>query len=379
MNKCLKKFFYNNCNELISVAILATGIYIARLVARDELWAMHDIQYCALDEDISLEEIYGKLQDLLEKYNHQKLPLFISLPNKIIETYVHTFPNMSEEELIKAVHWRAKENVDIKNKYYAYERNENEVKIYFIEKTIVERLTDICQKVNFRLAGVFPLLAVEIIRDEEDRFIICLHKRKVNYTLSNDDKVIPDYAAALMQNVIKCNTEFELLPQNEKMSIFNWQNISIAVVAVNLIIAIVLFLFFYYSILQGKDDLAQQKQQLQKMETASKEKLLLEQADKNIKQRKEILLKMKPEKMQAYALLTNIGSVSIDAVWLTTLTMDEKNNITIEGNSLDYDALEEYMAALKKYYFPDLVLAADENNKEDSTIKFTLKIQGKSE
>lgn len=140
-----------------------------------------------------------------------------------------------------------------------------------------------------------------------------------------------------------------------------------------------LFLFFYYSILQGKDDLAQQKQQLQKMETASKEKLLLEQADKNIKQRKEILLKMKPEKMQAYALLTNIGSVSIDAVWLTTLTMDEKNNITIEGNSLDYDALEEYMAALKKYYFPDLVLAADENNKEDSTIKFTLKIQGKSE
>lgn len=90
-------------------------------------------------------------------------------------------------------------------------------------------------------------------------------------------------------------------------------------------------------------------------------------------------MKMKPEKMQAYALLTNIGSVSIDAVWLTTLTMDEKNNITIEGNSLDYDALEEYMAALKKYYFPDLVLAADENNKEDSTIKFTLKIQGKSE
>lgn len=86
-----------------------------------------------------------------------------------------------------------------------------------------------------------------------------------------------------MQNVIKCNTEFELLPQNEKMSIFNWQNISIAVVAVNLIIAIVLFLFFYYSILQGKDDLAQQKQQLQKMETASKEKLLLEQADSSEK------------------------------------------------------------------------------------------------
>ena len=165
-------------------------------------------------------------------------------------------------------------------------------------------------------------------------------------------------------------------------SAWNWKSLSLTVTAV---ISIGLFGCFFadYGQLSGEQEaLRAQKSQLALLSHARKEKCLLEKAEAQIREKNQQLVRLSEESYPWRSILVHLGSMTVDGVWLSEITVPKSNELEIHGKAVQYEALAEFLQKFEgdKEFFPSVPILKSsqaENSEADSTtvsFQLTLKL-----
>lgn len=373
-----KKIFYNNYTDVVSLAVLGNNVYMANLKLTGDLWHIKNIEHHSI-EDFLAADSYDILRNAVLKIGCKDLPVYIGLSAEWFDTFPCDFPAIAVKELEKAVYWEVRGNSAIsKTCYYSYDYKifpeANHVEIYTVEKDFIKKLCQTSIAAQLCPAGIFPQQDNQHGQAGDDMFWFSWHEQKIICRVSIEGQDVPPYVVALVQNILLRNGQLNLLPENEKPPILNWRHIMPLCMGLIMLPCIIFILFSHFTVLEAREELAQQKVAINNMQAVIDEKNLVEEQQADIQHRKDVLLALNPKRMSAHAVLSNLGSVYIDSVWLDAVKTDENNDIIITGTSLSYETLEEYTEALKKYYFPNIYLLSGENEKDAEYIKFNLKI-----
>ncbi|MDQ0204183.1 hypothetical protein [Pectinatus haikarae] len=379
-NKKIEKLLYSNHINVVSLAIMEDDIYLANIKLEDNLWKIKNIEHYISVNFSEFDQLSDILKNAVLKIGCRDLPVYMCISADKFNLYKNIFPPMSYKELKKAIYWEIRGNAAIDDTQcvsfdYEYTEDSVNIKIYTAEKAFIMTLYAICTAAYLCPCGVFPLQD-EVLANKEESEIFQLgwHKGAISFHLPTDESILPPYIKSLAQNILLKDSKLDLLPEKQKPARLNWRIISVFMCAAAFIFTAAIASFFHFVIAAAHEEEIGLESQLHNMKNIVEQKNMFENYQMDIQKRKNILLGLHPINMSGYALLSNMGSVYIDGVWLNAVKTDETDNIIITGTSLSYEALEEYIEALKQYYFPDTSMLSEKEEKETGAVIFVLKI-----
>ncbi|WP_196599380.1 PilN domain-containing protein [Pectinatus frisingensis] len=381
-NQTFKTLLYTQHADIITLTIENDNVYLAQLSLSENIWTIKNIEHCITNSPLNSDDFIDQLKNKTTKFPNNKLPLYITLPSYDITVYNSIFPIMPVNELTKAVYWDIQGNpsIDIDQQYAVYRQTPAEnswsVDIYTINKAIISTWQSIATRLNLKLTGIFPCQENQCFFPAADEFSLSINNQSVIFNLpSGHNNALPEYLTSLAQNAILKDTQLNFLPDKLRPSTLNWSILFPVTACLAVISALSLLVLLHLNIADAQHQSKQQIIQLQNMANLSEQKKSLELYQQNIVQRKSILLTLKPQHMSCYSLLSNLGSVTPDFVWLDSITTDETGDILLNGSSYDYPSLQNYIIALQEHYFPTIDLVSVSNHDTDDTVlTFTLKI-----
>lgn len=371
-----KNFFWHNYQDIVSLAILGNDIYAVRLNFLN-VWGIKNIEHITIDENYTEAQLISAVKNMLEHISVIKRPLFLCLETEHIRSYKTSFPAMSGQELKQAVYWEIRGNPAAKDKYCSYicQNQTSDTEIVLGEKPFIDSLIAACQKIGFQIVGIFPISQIKINKTDENLFTLSLDDSKISCKVDTDTE-FPSYLSALVQNILLKDSTLNLLPEKKKPPYLNWFHIDLTLIAFAAAFLIFSLAIFYSEQSDIQAELIEQQQNLTKLHPVEQQKIHFEQYEDDAKKRKNILLKIKTQNISAYALLSNLGSIYPEALWLDSVKTDENGDILLIGRSPDYYMLDEYIGELKED-FPEIALLTGENKTNNEEINFTLKIPHK--
>ena len=379
--KDLKTFFYKQHTDFVSLTLIDNTIYLAHLVYKNS-WSVKNIEQYIIDNDDIRNLSVNALKHIILKSGCKSLPIYICLQEDTFLAYQINFPKMTDDELEKAVYWDISGNSAIdsskQNTSFCWKQSEDGcvVNIYAADRVKIMFWYDICVQLGLELAGIFPIQEGQAIIYPDNKLSLSLFKEEAFFDLSlNYDEPLPKYIAALTQTVLLRNSRLNLLPDKLKPAALNWKKLACVLSLMFIVPAVSLLLFFSICITDAKEEINAQAVQLRNTKNLLEQKQRIEAYQSNMQSEISILLSLNPQRMSYYSILSNLGSVSINSVWLESVNTNEDGSIIVTGGSLDYNSIQEYITALKKYYFPKTVLlSANNDNDNTAYVKFVLKI-----
>ncbi len=381
MNKRdFKTFFYKQHTDFVSLTLIDNTIYLAHLIYQNS-WSVKNIEQCIINNGDIRNLSINTLKHVILKAGCKDMPIYICLQENTFLAYQINFPKMTAEELKKAVYWDISGNQSIdnskQNTSFCWEESEDGcvVNIYAADKAKIMFWHDVCVQLDLELAGIFPIQEVQAIIYPDNKFLLSLFSEEAVFDLSlNDDAQLPEYIAALTQVVLLKNSQLNLLPDKLKPAALNWKKLACVLSFMFIVPVAALLLLLRIGIADAKEEINSQTAQLQNMKNLLEQKQRIEAYQSNIQSEISVLLSLNPQRMSYYSMLSNLGSVSINSVWLESVNTNEDGSVLVIGGSLDYNSIQEYITALKKYYFPKTVLLSANKEDNEAYVKFVLKI-----
>jgi len=162
---------------------------------------------------------------------------------------------------------------------------------------------------------------------------------------------------------------------------WNWKALSLTVITAAFIGLFGCFLIDQVQLHIAQEALSEQKAQLNLLASVQKEKSELEASVSDIKRKNEQLVRLSGESIPWRSIFVHLGTMTVDGVWLSDISMPKPNTLEIHGKAIHYDALAEFLQKFEtdRDFFPTcpVLKSSDLENSgsHPSTVSFQLELE----
>lgn len=381
---------------VMGVFIKNNVAYVVRMENQEGQWTLYEnvmvpIPVMGMDEDFPPVELaVEKIVTMMQVMGWSAAPIAMCLSEEEVFTDILHLPVMPESEMWEAVHWELDGQRDFDEteflSVYESEPEDEGQWAAAVPKTTVDAWSREWKKNGMELEAVTVLpsfLKTSCVMENEGLRIgdVCFPFLHEPYDVFYDDGGWEALYAAKTLCFSEPSPINFLTAGKPAASDWDWKSLSLTVTAV---ISIGLFGCFLadYGHLSGEQEaLAAQKSQLALLSHAQKEKRLLETAEARIKEKNQQLVRLSEENYPWRSILVHLGTMTVDGVWLSEITMTKSNVLEIHGKAIQYEALAEFMQKFEgdKDFFPSApVLKSSQTEPggaDSSTVSFQLTLK----
>ena len=393
----LLRFWKKQNKFVMGVFIRNTVAYVVRLENRDGQWELYEnvmVPIPAVDtgEDFPPAELaVEKIVTMMQVMGWPAAPIAMCLAEDEVFTDTLHIPVMPDSEMCEAVHWELDGQRDFDDPEFLSVFRSSSGDEGQWAAAVPKTLVDIWRKawkengMELESLTVMPAFVKTSCALENEGLRVgdvCFPFAHEPYDVFYDDGGWEALHAAKTLCYPEASYMNFLTAGKPISSAWNWKSLSLTVTAV---ISIGLFGCFFadYGQLSGEQEaLAAQKSQLAFLSHAQKEKSLLENAEAQIRKKNQQLVRLSEESYPWRSILIHLGTMTVDGVGLSEITVPKPNELEIHGKAIQYEALAEFLQKFEgdREFFPSTPILkssqveAGEANSPTIAFQLTLKL-----
>jgi Tfp pilus assembly protein PilN len=340
------------------------------------------------------------LQKTIDVEGLAKCAVVVAFSAKNIFSCLADFPVLEGAALCEAIKWDVEKYIPFLEGEYHYdfqiiEKKEMKitVRIAAMDKVLLDTVAAVFQVNSMPLLGILEADALqgEFIEATELGFVWQSHAA-VEQTiaissaldsqsiLSQPDKILPAVETIFYKNIDR--EQINLLPFAQRADEFVLYRLFAGV----LILLICCFSSWYaytcVKIYNVEQQLAKNDAALQLLDESVSRRVKLAETKQEIDDKNSILINLSNQKISWYAMMVHLGNLVVDDVWLTEVYLSDKNELSLQGKSLDYQALASFVKKFEKdTLFSEAALINSKNmhdeafNKDITVFEITAKFK----
>jgi Tfp pilus assembly protein PilN len=354
-----------------------------------------EIEYSNLKENgVDHEQWAEQIQKVCMTEGLQKKNVVLCLPKNQIFSYKKEFPMMKPTELKEAVKWDIEEVVPFAEGSYSYSYSAQVngtadivTMIGAIEKSILKTRMLPLAKIDLHILGIIretDTLEWEIIEDfiniNTDDW-----QEKINRTALIEKEKMEEKGAVLAI-VAACyplhkESTINLLPMEKQAAIIIWNKIA-GIIGIVVCLAMVIgYIQGYWQLYDLEEKIQQNKAQSALLQDSMKQRDVLVNQIKRVEKKNQILAELSQQSISWRGIMVHLGNIIVDNVWLTDMSLNEKNEIILKGKALNYLFLSEFLRKIEQDadFFQTMELLQAESAFDEGVqveiIRFSLKVK----
>ena len=399
-----KKIFAKKYEVVLGIVIGEHTIQIVKLDCRGKiplLLRSIEIEIPQIYEEDSLALLYkALLQKTIDVEGLAKCAVVVGFSAKNIFSCLADFPVLEKTALCEAIKWDVEKYIPFLEGEYHYdfqiiEKKEMKitVRIAAMDKVLLDTVALVFQVNSMPLLGIVEADALqgEFIEATELGFIWQAHAAVEQIIaispaldsqsiISQSDKILPAVETIFHKNIER--QQINLLPFAQRADEF----VLYRLFAGALILLICCFSSWYaytcVKIYNMEQQLAKNDAALQLLDESVSRRVKLAETKQEIDNKNSILINLSNQKISWYAMMVHLGNLVVDDVWLTEAHLSDKNELSLQGKSLDYQALASFVKKFEKdTLFSEAALINSKNihdeafNKDITVFEITAKFK----
>lgn len=378
---------------VVGVFCRSNVAYVVRLENKDGQWELYEnvmvpMPVIGMGEDFPPAELaVEKIVTMMQVMGWSAAPIAMCLEEDDVFTDTLHLPNMPESEMREAVRWELDGQRDFDEpeflSVFQFVTGDEGQWAAAVPKTIVDTWRKAWKENGMELAAltVMPSFVKASCTLENEGLRVgevCFPFVHEPYDIFYDDGGWEALHAAKTLCFPEASHMNFLAEGKPFSSDWNWKSMSLTVTAVISIGLFGCFLADYGQLSGEQEALAAQKSQLALLSHAQKEKRLLEAAEAQIREKNKQLVRLSEESYPWRSILIHLGTMTVDGVWLSEVTMPKSNELEIQGKAIQYEALAEFLQKFEgdKEFFPSAPILksaqAEAGESHSSTVTFQL-------
>jgi Tfp pilus assembly protein PilN len=384
--------------QTLGIFVDNAKIYIAEIEWEKKggiLKHLIEIEYSNLEENgVAHEQWAEQIQKACMTEGLQKKNVVLCLPKNQIFSYKKEFPMMKPTELKEAVKWDIEEVVPFAEGSYSYSYSAQVngtadivTMIGAIEKSILKTRMLPLEEIDIHILGIIretDTLEWEIIEDfiniNTDDW-----QEKINRTaLIEKEKM--EKKGAVLAIVAACyplhkESTINLLPTEKQAATILWNKIA-GIIGIVVCLAMVTgYIQGYWQLYDLEEKIQQNKAQSALLQDSMKQRDVLVNQIKRVDKKNQILAELSQQSISWRGIMVHLGNVIVDNVWLTDMSLNEKNEIILNGKALNYLFLAEFLRKIEQNadFFQTMELLQSESAFDEGVqaeiIRFSLKVK----
>lgn len=385
MLEILPKFLYNRQDQFLGIFATRGICFLTELREHDQQWKITFAEQIPLesrddDEDL-LEELAGQIKMCCMKEHLTCNSLILCMGKEEVFGYEKEFPDMPMQELREAACWEMEANVPFEANSYLQDfhaMGQGKVFLAAVEK---EHIMSVIR--SFENNGLKLLcLTVETGREDVD-----LAEGKI--LAGGMEFMTEERTAAVVWEHGQCLSLFaaawplfavsgiNLLPPQFQPEKLVWKKLSIGLFLAGALFLAAVYGMDAWQLYELERQQSEAAYELSFMHNVIQEKEDSDKAERVIQRKKDILIDLSQKGISWYALMVHLGTITVEDVWLTDLSLSEGNTLDIQGRAVDYNALGEFLQRFEqdKEFFTENPVLRHSSIGKDNLIKFSVQIK----
>lgn len=312
--------------------------------ARTEIWRGQDAPWK------SAEAFAEMLMRLCATYGLSCGKIGVCLPRELFFIYEREFPPMERKELEAAARWDIETNVPYAEGAYwsGFGKLGSGLELAALPAECGRDFVDAMTSAGLGVSGVTMAPLRFSFRREGGRMVWHGATLELSTPVLRE-KWTPDLFAALYAAIrlFHPSVGVEFLPEEEKAErVRLWQTAGIFLVAGTCLLISVLFArnLWLLSAAEERVDALRQEMAMERRSRETMERLATGQAE--IEGAEKTLQKLSAERKSWYAMMSALGTVGVDGVYLTEFDVQEDGSLLCGGRATDHGRLVAYLERL---------------------------------
>jgi len=340
-------------------------------------------------EEASLALLYkALLQKIIDVEGLAKCAVVVAFSAKDIFSCLVDFPVLEGAALREAIKWDVEKYIPFLAGEYYYdfqviEKKETKIAVHIaaVDKVLLNTLAILFKANSMPLLGILEAatLQAEFIEENEIGFVWQVHaavEQTINISPSLDTQSILSQHDRLLPAI---ETAFYKKLDRKQINLLPFEQCADEVVLYRLFVGILILLSCCFSSWYGYTcvKIYNMEQQLAKNDVALKlldesisRRDKLAETKQKIDDKNSILINLSNQKISWYAMMVHLGNLVVDDVWLTEVYLSDKNELSLQGKSLDYQGLASFVKKFEKdTLFSEAALINSKNIRDESFTK----------
>jgi len=365
-----EKIFAKTYESVLGIVIGEHTIQIVKLDCRDKvplLLRSLEIEIPQIQEEDSLALLYKTLlQKTIDVEGLASCAAVVAFSAKDIFSCLADFPVLEGAALREAIKWDVEKYIPFLAGEYYYdfqiiEKKEMKisVRIAAMEKVLLDTIAAAFRVNSMPLLGILEENALhgEFIEATELGFV-WQSRAAVEQTIaissaidrqsiiSQPNKILPAVETIFYKKIDR--NQINLLPSEQRAS----EVVLYRLFAGILILLSCCFVSWYtytcVKIYNMEQQLTKNDAALQLLDESMSRRTKVTEIRQKIDDKNSILVNLSNQKISWYAMMVHLGNLVVDDVWLTEVHISDKNELSLQGKSLDYQDLAAFVKNFEK-------------------------------
>ncbi|MFA6851130.1 MAG: PilN domain-containing protein [Selenomonadaceae bacterium] len=354
-----------------------------------------EIEYSNREEKEMLHERWAeKIQKACMTEGLQKKNVVLCLPKEQIFSYKKEFPVMKSSELKEAIRWDVDEIVPFNEGSYSYSYSARVngavdivTMIEVMEKSALKKLMLSLEEINIHVLGIvkeMDTLAWEIIEESITINIEDWQEKIDNAALIKQEKMAEKgsvLAIAAACYPLHKESTINLLPMEKQQGIIIWNKIAGVIGIISCLVMVIVYMQGYWQLYDLGEKVQQEKTKSALLQDSMKQRDLLINRTKQVEKKNKILAELSQQSISWRGIMVHLGNITVDNVWVTDMSLNEKNEIILKGKALNYLFIAEFLQKIEQDtdFFQAMELIQSESAFDEGVqseiIRFSLKVR----
>jgi len=354
-----------------------------------------EIEYSNWEEKELLHERWvEEIQKTCMTEGLQKKNVVLCLPKEQIFSYKKEFPMMKSSELKEAIRWDVDEIVPFEEGSYSYSYSARVngavdivTMIEVMEKSALKKLMLSFEEINIYILGIIKemdTIAWEIIEESITINIEDWQEKIDNAALIKQEKM--EEKGAVLAIAAACyplhkERTINLLPMEKQQGKIIWNKIAGVIGLIICLVMVIVYMQGYWQLYNLGEKVQQEKTKSALLQDSMKQRDLLVNQTKRVEKKNKILAELSQQSISWRGIMVHLGNITVDNVWLTDMSLNEKNEIILKGKALNYLFIAEFLQKIEQdtdfFQAMELIqteIAFDEGVQSE-IVRFSLKVR----
>jgi Tfp pilus assembly protein PilN len=354
-----------------------------------------EIEYSNWEEKELLHERWvEEIQKTCMTEGLQKKNVVLCLPKEQIFSYKKEFPVMKSSELKEAIRWDVDEIVPFEEGSYSYSYSARVngavdivTMIEVMEKSALKKLMLSFEEINIYILGIIKemdTIAWEIIEESITINIEDWQEKIDNAALIKQEKM--EEKGAVLAIAAACyplhkERTINLLPMEKQQGKIIWNKIAGVIGLIICLVMVIVYMQGYWQLYNLGEKVQQEKTKSALLQDSMKQRDLLVNQTKRVEKKNKILAELSQQSISWRGIMVHLGNITVDNVWLTDMSLNEKNEIILKGKALNYLFIAELLQKIEQdtdfFQAMELIqteIAFDEGVQSE-IVRFSLKVR----
>lgn len=354
-----------------------------------------EIEYSNWEEKELLHERWvEEIQKTCMTKGLQKKNVVLCLPKEQIFSYKKEFPMMKSSELKEAIRWDVDEIVPFEEGSYSYSYSARVngavdivTMIEVMEKSALKKLMLSFEEINIYILGIIKemdTIAWEIIEESITINIEDWQEKIDNVALIKQEKM--EEKGAVLAIAAACyplhkERTINLLPMEKQQGKIIWNKIAGVIGLIICLVMVIVYMQGYWQLYNLGEKVQQEKTKSALLQDSMKQRDLLVNQTKRVEKKNKILAELSQQSISWRGIMVHLGNITVDNVWLTDMSLNEKNEIILKGKALNYLFIAEFLQKIEQDtdFFQTMELIQTEiafdEGVQSEIVRFSLKVR----